>query len=249
MLKYLLFIVFVFIILNSFSQRIRRDSLYHNRKETLKLLIPGTLIGYGILAHSINGLQDLDMEIKNAADDMRTRKIHADNYIQFIPAVAYLGLDFVGAKSNQSLVDRMVIATMAHILMGASVLCIKDTYPHMRPDGSALNSFPSGHTATAFVGAELVRQAYKDESPWYGIGAYALATTVAAMRIYNDKHWFSDVVAGVGIGIISARLATLFYPYLKEHFSDLRKNAKKTETFISPFVYDKAVGFSVGMKF
>ncbi len=249
MLKQLLLIILILSGLNSFGQRIQRDSLSHNKKETLKLLIPGTLIGYGILAHTIDGLQDLDMEIKNAADEMRIKRIHADDYIQFIPAVAYLGLDFIGAESNQSLADRMVITAMAHVLMGATVLCIKDTYPHMRPDGSASNSFPSGHTATAFVGAELVRQAFKDESPWYGIGAYTLATTVAAMRIYNDKHWFSDVVAGAGIGIISARLATLFYPYLKEHFSDLRKNAKKTETFISPFVYDKAVGFSVGMKF
>ena len=36
-----------------------------------------------------------------------------------------------------------------------------------------------------------------------------IATSVAALRMINDKHWQSDVVAGAGFGILSAHLAYL----------------------------------------
>ena len=41
------------------------------------------------------------------------------------------------------------------------------------------------------------------------MGAYTIATSVAALRMINDKHWQSDVVAGAGFGILSAHLAYL----------------------------------------
>ncbi len=53
------------------------------------------------------------------------------------------------------------------------------------------------------MGAELVRIEY---GGWYGVGAYAVATTVGFMRMYNGKHYFHDVVAGAGVGILSARI-------------------------------------------
>lgn len=49
--------------------------------------------------------------------------------------------------------------------MGASVLAIRGSSNVLRPDGSAKNYFPSGHTATAFMGAELLRKEYWDVSP------------------------------------------------------------------------------------
>jgi hypothetical protein len=61
-----------------------------------------------------------------------------------------------------------------------------------RPDGSSANSFPSGHTATAFAGAEF-RQEYKDVSIWYGISGYVVATGTGFFRMYNDRHWLTDV--------------------------------------------------------
>jgi len=38
-------------------------------------------------------------------------------------------------------------------------------------------------------------------------GGYAVAAATGILRLYNNKHWFSDVVAGALIGILSARLA------------------------------------------
>jgi len=53
------------------------------------------------------------------------------------------------------------------------------------------------------MGAELVRMEY---GGWYGIGAYTIAVGVGFMRMYNGRHWQHDVVAGAGVGILSARV-------------------------------------------
>ena len=67
-------------------------------------------------------------------------------------------------------------------------------------------SFPSGHTATAFMTATMLSKEYGHLSPWVGIGAYSVATTTGLMRVVNNKHWLSDVLTGAGIGIISTEL-------------------------------------------
>jgi membrane-associated phospholipid phosphatase len=94
-----------------------------------------------------------------------------------------------------------------------------------RPDGSSNNSFPSGHTANAFMGAEFLYQEYKDVSPWYGIAGYVVATGTGLFRMYNNRHWFSDVVAGAGFGILSTKVAYWIYPWMKEKiFKEKTKN-------------------------
>lgn len=63
---------------------------------------------------------------------------------------------------------------------------------------SAHTSFPSGHTTSAFSIASVFADEY--ESPWVGISAYGLASAVALQRVYDDKHWASDVLAGAALG-------------------------------------------------
>nr|WP_251047231.1 phosphatase PAP2 family protein [Hymenobacter sp. ISL-91] len=93
--------------------------------------------------------------------------------------------------------------------MLASVFAVKNLSGETRPNGEDNLSFPSGHTAQAFLAASIVHTEFRDKSQWYGVGAYTIATSVAALRMINDKHWQSDVVAGAGFGILSAHLAYL----------------------------------------
>jgi undecaprenyl-diphosphatase len=59
------------------------------------------------------------------------------------------------------------------------------------------NSFPSGHSMTAFCAAAILGEAYHAE--WL---AYPLAGLVAFSRVYNQKHWPADVLAGAGMGTL-----------------------------------------------
>jgi hypothetical protein len=77
----------------------------------------------------------------------------------------------------------------------------------MRPDGSTANSWPSGHTATAFVGATLLHKEYGlTRSPWWSVAGYGVATATGVMRVLNNRHWISDIMSGAGIGIMSTEL-------------------------------------------
>ena len=98
-----------------------------------------------------------------------------------------------------------------------------------RPDTKAHTSFPSGHTATAFMGAELVRLSYGN---WVGLGAYTVAAGIGFLRMYNERHWLNDVLAGAGFGILSANLAHLLLPWEKSWFKHKKDN---TDISIMPY--------------
>ena len=74
-----------------------------------------------------------------------------------------------------------------------------------RPDQSGDDSFPSGHTASAFLGASYLHYRYGWE---YGLPAYGLAALVGASRIEADKHFVHDVLASIVIANVSAYLLT-----------------------------------------
>jgi len=59
-------------------------------------------------------------------------------------------------------------------------------------------SFPSGHTATAFALSTVLSR--KIDNTFATIGLYGLAGLTAYQRIYDNKHWFSDVFVGAAIG-------------------------------------------------
>ena len=90
--------------------------------------------------------------------------------------------------------------------MASVVNTIKYTAHVRRPDKSNYKSFPSGHTATAFMAAMMMHKEYGDRSPWYSISAFTVATATGISRILNNRHWLSDVLAGAGIGILSTEL-------------------------------------------
>ena len=91
--------------------------------------------------------------------------------------------------------------------MSGSVLGLKSLTKIERPDGSSNNYFPSEHTATAFSGAELLWQEYKNVNIWYGISGYIIATGTGLFGIYNDRYLLSDVAMVADIGILSTKIA------------------------------------------
>ena len=134
-------------------------------------------------------------------------KTGIDDYTQFFGPVMTVGLKLAGYEGRSDWPRLLASAGMSYALMAVMVNGIKYTAKEMRPDGSSANSWPSGHTATAFVGATLLHKEYGlTRSPWWSVAGYGVATATGVMRVLNNRHWISDVMSGAGIGILSAEL-------------------------------------------
>jgi membrane-associated phospholipid phosphatase len=142
--------------------------------------------------------------------------------------------------------------------MGITAEITKHLTHRLRPNKADYLSFPSGHTSLAFMGAEFMAQEYDAKSPWYGVLAYGVATTTGVFRMYNRDHWFSDVVAGAGVGMLSTKLAYLIYPSIRNWFTHTdqqsgeklpAKKSRYRNTQLMPTVQDGAYGLAFSTNF
>lgn len=210
-------------------------------KKAATIIAPIAYLGYGFLSFDSAPLKKLDHYI---SDDLREDHAgaftHIEDQLQFVPVASVYALGLAGIKGKNNFVDKSAMYFISNALTGLSVKFIKKQTHKLRPDGSDHLSFPSGHTASAFVAAEFMSQEYKEVSPWYGIAAYGVATATGGLRIANNKHWFSDVVAGAGVGILSTKLTYLAYPLIKRK---LFKN--RTDLLIVPAYQPGYASFSM----
>ena len=134
-------------------------------------------------------------------------KSEIDNYTQYFGPAMAIGLKLGGVEGRSDWGRFLASSAMSYAAMAVLVNSIKYTSREMRPDGSTRNSWPSGHTATSFVGATILHKEYGlTHSPWYSVAGYSIATATGIMRVLNNRHWVSDVLSGAGIGIISGEL-------------------------------------------
>jgi hypothetical protein len=193
---------------------------------SVSFLLPGGFIAYGFMGMGHNPVAQLDESTKDKIyqnnPDFST---HIDDYLQYAPAAAVYCLNAAGVRGRHRLKDRTLILAMTMVISSGMVTSLKGITQKERPDGSSFHSFPSGHTATAFAGAEFLRMEYKDVSPWYGVAGYAVAATTGALRVFNERHWVSDVVAGAGFGILSAKLSYLIFNAVKSRKKEGRPSS------------------------
>lgn len=202
-------------------------------------IIPAVMVTYGLVALESKSLKQLDQNIKQIIWDQNPHKTtKIDDYTGFVPIVAVYALNISGVKGKHNFVDRTLLLGLSYALAGAVVTPVKHLTNKFRPDGSNRLSFPSGHTSQAFASAEFLRMEYKDVSPWYGVAGYAVAAVTGYLRMYNNKHWMSDVVTGAGVGILSVQFVYWVYPKLKQKFS---KNKNGT-AMVVPYYRDKEAG-------
>ena len=97
-------------------------------------------------------------------------KTGIDDYSQFFGPAMVVGLKLGGYEGRSDWPRLLASAGMSYGIMALLVNGIKYTAKEMRPDGSSANSWPSGHTATAFVGATLLHKEYGlTRSPWWSV--------------------------------------------------------------------------------
>jgi membrane-associated phospholipid phosphatase len=118
----------------------------------------------------------------------------------------------------------------AALLADAAALVLKESIGRGRPDvngdkesfkpfqfDSDYDSLPSMHTASSFAVASVMSGTA--ESPWAKAAYYLAATFVGFSRMYEDKHWASDVLLGAAIGELCGRVVTRYHTAGKRRFA------------------------------
>lgn len=169
------------------------------------LILPASLITVGAVGTAIGGMNDFHLFSRKSD----VKKIHVDDYLEWGMLGWVFVCDLMG-KEKHNWVDQLFLVTMAEGMNAVMTRALKYSVNEIRPDGGPY-SFPSGHTANAFLGAHMAYKEFKDSSPVLAYSGYAVAVFVAGSRLYNNRHWVADVVAGAGFGILSVELAYLAY--------------------------------------
>jgi membrane-associated phospholipid phosphatase len=142
------------------------------------------------------------------------------------PAVVAGGLAVVLAVDLASGGGWSTVRLALAALAGTNLLVegLKRAVGRTRPDGEhkhSNSSFPSSHAANAFALAWVLGARWRRGLPLY----LALALLVAFSRMYLNRHFLSDVVAGAFIGLMCAWAAARWLP--------LRRRGAESRTAVS----------------
>jgi len=240
------------------------DTVKKLHSKPVTLIPPAAMITYGGLSFVVHPIRRFDYYIKSQirrSDSTFSTK--AESYFQFTPIIIVYGLNLAGVEGKNRFIDRTALLGLSGGILALTEGLTKRFTHRLRPNGADYLSFPSGHTGLAFMGAEFMAQEYDAKSPWYGVLGYSIATTTGVFRMYNRDHWFSDVVAGAGFGILSTKLAYLIYPPIRNWLTkgdqkaaqkssdniDNKKNSRFRNTLLMPSMQGDAVGLAFSTDF
>ncbi|MDT8309353.1 MAG: phosphatase PAP2 family protein [Bacteroidales bacterium] len=219
--------------------------LFWAGRDTIKqsLLTPNILTGMMLIATGATG-SFAQWPVDKAVNNYRNRQFggfstRADDYLTFIPAVFPYIIKLTDPYYESSYLAVSLKLFSAALLAQGVTQATKYLTKVPRPINGSSFSFPSGHTSVAFALAAVTSRELK--TPWISTVSYALATTTALLRLANNEHWLSDVVAGAGLGIIAGELTFLLFEKMKKH--DVLSGINKSFSF-TPYASLSCYGFS-----
>ena len=217
-----------------------KDSIASEKKEDKisykQFIAPVALITTGSLL--LNSALNDDLQ-SNAnrffGEDFQTS---VDNFLPFVPvAQIYLGKSF-SFKPKNNFKQQTINIAIANVMAVSVTEILKRSVKEERPDQSDDLSFPSGHTSVAFTNAALLYYEYKDSNLWYAGSGFLFATATGILRIANNRHYTSDVLAGAGIGLASGLIVSYWNPFKSVSLG----KKKKTTAFVYP-----QIGSQIGL--
>lgn len=171
------------------------------------LILPGTLLLYGALKPVINAIPELDNNIM-ASIQQHHPGFHnnAADYLMWAPSASVYMLDALKVKTAHNFRGHLIIEAGSVIITGGLGYGMRLISRNIKVYNTGDTQFPSGHTANAFRGAEIVHQELKETHPAWSYSGYLIATGVGLLRIYAKQHLLTEVLAGAGLGILSTKL-------------------------------------------
>lgn len=179
------------------------------------------------------GLYLADEEIrdyvqKNQSDELQRISDLARQFGEISYMLPAAGLTALAGYtfSSPKTVDTGLLSLKSILIAGAATRTLQLISQRQRPfqeqghefwNGSGIrwdrDSFPSGHSTVAWSIAPILAYQYSDRV-WVAPLVYGLATLTTLSRVYEDKHWSSDVFAGAVVGMLAARLTLVSTPRL-----------------------------------
>lgn len=209
------------------------------------LAAPAVFLGFGFLTlDNPEYLESNEAVQKQILGHYAGFHSNLDNYARYVPVAAVYGLNLAGVKGKNDLVSLTLIFALSNLINNTVTRQLKGITQERRPDFPSFDAFPSGHTSTAFANAEIMHQEYNHLSAWYSVAGYSFAVATGTMRMLNNRHWLSDVMAGAGVGLLSTRLAYVIYPWLEQNIN-LQPFAKN-KLAVAPVYQGGSYGISIG---
>lgn len=195
-------------------------------------IAPAFLITSGIAIRQQNeNIQKLFRRPEGEEQNPPTSENIGD-YTQFAPIVLVYGLNLAGKKGEHNFLKSTSMLLQSEALMIAMVRPLKYFTERTRPDGGS-HSFPSGHTAQAFLAATFLHKEFGHRSIWFSVAGYTMATAVGTCRMVSNRHWASDVLVGAGLGILSTNLIYLGHKHRDTKRSKMNIAAAPNGFFLS----------------
>ena len=192
-----------------------KETTTHYLKPTA-LIVPGTFLIYTGLKPFISGIGRLDdtiyTHIKTNHPGFHT---NAEDYLMWAPSASIYLLDALKVKTKHSFKEHLLLDAGSIIITGGIGYAMRLVSHHIDAYETYGTKFPSGHTANAFRGAELLHQELKDNNKLISYSGYVVATAVGVLRIYNKDHLLTQVLTGAGLGILSTKLTYWIFDKVK----------------------------------
>ncbi|MGN6298468.1 MAG: phosphatase PAP2 family protein [Ginsengibacter sp.] len=180
------------------------------------IIVPATFLIYGGLKPVIKAIPELDDKImRNVETNHATFHTNAADYLMWAPSAAIYTLDAFNVKTQHTFKQHLILDAGSIVITGAFGFGMRKITENIRAFNQEGSKFPSGHTANAFRGAEILHQELKYSHPILSYSGYVVSTGVGMLRIYNKQHYLSEVIAGAGLGILSTKLTYWIFDKIK----------------------------------
>jgi membrane-associated phospholipid phosphatase len=208
------------------------------------LIVPAGLVVIATIATNTDNFKDiLPVNRKNTQD----QQTPFDDVFQYAVAPSLFIFDAIGKEKHHP-VDQFFVMAMSYGITIIPTQYIKSHYESPRPYGGK-DSFPSGHTAIAFVGAHVIYKEFKDSNPWIAYSGYAMGLVVAGSRVAHNKHWVADVMGGAGIAMLSTELAYLVYFPVRNLITNEANKLFGKNIALCPIIYPNTLGLNLAIQF